>query len=141
MLLVRALAVSATARRPYVISFDVNHRPALWPKGIAPDALRYLANRADIVLVGLDEAQDLWGPDLTPTTARDLLPGPRILVVKDGSRAATAFTASETVTVPALRVTVAEPVGAVDVFAAGFFAGLLRGDPYCVPAPSRRPRL
>ncbi|MFD8912623.1 sugar kinase [Streptomyces sp. NPDC059575] len=127
-LVTHALAVPAP-ERPYAISFDVNHRPALWPKDTAPDILRALADRADIVLVGLDEAQDLWGADLTAPSVRDLLPGPRILVVKDGSRTATAFTASGTVTVPALRVTVVEPVGAGDAFAAGFLAGLLRGEP------------
>ncbi|MEW2134248.1 sugar kinase [Streptomyces sp. NPDC005435] len=127
-LVTRALAVPA-AERPYAISFDVNHRPALWPKDTAPDLLRDLADRADIVLVGLDEAQHLWGPALTPATVRALLPGPRILVVKDGSRTATAFTESEAVSVAALRVTVVEPVGAGDAFAAGFLAGLLRGEP------------
>ncbi|MEU6241434.1 sugar kinase [Streptomyces sp. NPDC047024] len=127
-LVTSALAVSAP-ERPYAISFDVNHRPALWPKDTAPGTLRALADRADIVLVGLDEAQDLWGADLTATSVRDLLPGPRILVVKDGSRTATAFTTSGTVAVPALRVTVVEPVGAGDAFAAGFLAGLLRGEP------------
>ncbi|MBV2354093.1 sugar kinase [Streptomyces sp. J2-1] len=127
-LVARALAVPA-ARRPYAISFDVNHRPALWPEGTAPDTLRGLADRADLVLVGLDEAQDLWGADLTAAGVRELLPGPRLLVVKDGSRSATAFTATGAVTVPALRVAVVEPVGAGDAFAAGLLAALLRGEP------------
>ncbi|MEU8713316.1 MULTISPECIES: sugar kinase [unclassified Streptomyces] len=121
-----ALATPA-GERPYAISFDVNHRAALWPDGTAPGVLRALADRADIVLVGLDEAQQLWGADLTVAGVRDLLPGPRILVVKDGARAATAVTADGACTVPALRTTVVEPVGAGDAFAAGFLAGLLRG--------------
>ncbi|MFE0454975.1 sugar kinase [Streptomyces sp. NPDC058914] len=127
-LVTRALAAPA-AERPYAISFDVNHRAPLWPEDTAPEVLRDLASRADIVLVGLDEAQDLWGAHLTAATVRELLPGPRIVVVKDGSREATAFTASGAVTVPALRVAVVEPVGAGDAFAAGFLAGLLRGEP------------
>jgi 2-dehydro-3-deoxygluconokinase len=126
-LVTRALAVPL-AQRPYAISFDVNHRAALWPDGTAPVALRDLADRADIVFVGLDEAQELWGADLTVTDLRHLLPGPRILVVKDGARAATAVTESGVCTVPALRTTVVEPVGAGDAFAAGFLAGLLRGE-------------
>ncbi|NUP44813.1 MAG: sugar kinase [Streptomyces sp.] len=123
----RALA-TPPSRRPYAISFDVNHRPALWPEGTAAEVLRELADRADIAFVGLDEAQDLWGTDLEPADVRGLLKGPRILVVKDGGRAAHALTDSGMCTVPALRTEVVEPVGAGDAFAAGFLAGLLRGE-------------
>ncbi|MFF7135511.1 sugar kinase [Streptomyces sp. NPDC008196] len=126
-LVTRALGVPAPDR-PYAISFDVNHRAPLWPEDTAPDVLRGLAGRADIVFVGLDEAQSLWGTHLTAAAVRELLPDPRIVVVKDGSREATAFTASDPVTVPALRTAVIEPVGAGDAFAAGFLAGLLRGE-------------
>ncbi|MEU6195866.1 sugar kinase [Streptomyces sp. NPDC047061] len=126
-LVTRALDTPA-ADRPYAVSFDVNHRAALWPDGTAPAVLRTFADRADIVFVGLDEAQELWGADLTVTGLRDLLPGPRILVVKDGARAATAVTANGACTVPALRTAVVEPVGAGDAFAAGFLAGLLRAE-------------
>ncbi|MGW5430340.1 sugar kinase [Streptomyces sp. NPDC004059] len=134
-LVTKALATPADAR-PHAVSFDVNHRPALWPDGDAATVLRRLADRADIVFVGLDEAQGLWGTDLTVSGLRRLLPHPRILVVKDGARAATAFTGSGVHTVPALRTTVVEPVGAGDAFAAGFLAGLLRG-----LAPTRALRL
>ncbi|MFJ9539058.1 sugar kinase [Streptomyces sp. NPDC101225] len=125
----RALA-TPPCRRPYAVSFDVNHRPALWPQGTAAEVLRALADRADIVFVGLDEAQDLWGAELEPGDVRRLLTGPRVLVVKDGGRAAHAFTgaAGEVCTVPAPRTEVVEPVGAGDAFAAGFLAGLLRGE-------------
>ncbi|MFD5567397.1 sugar kinase [Streptomyces cadmiisoli] len=123
----QALGVPPGDRR-HAISFDVNHRPALWPPGTAATVLRDLADRADIVFVGLDEAQELWDADLEPSDVRALLPHPRVLVVKDGGRAATAFgAAGESTTVPALRTQVVEPVGAGDAFAAGFLAGLLRG--------------
>lgn len=61
-----------------------------------------------------------------PRAVRDLLPGPRILVVKDGAHAATAFVGPDAHSVPALTVRVVEPVGAGDAFAAGFLSGLLR---------------
>ncbi|WP_351227142.1 sugar kinase [Streptomyces sp. NPDC002133] len=113
--------------RPCPVSFDVNYRPALWTGRPAADVLRPLADRADIVLVGLDEAQALWGDGLTDARAvRELLPGPGVLVVKDGAHAATAFLGADAHTVPALAVRVAEPVGAGDAFAAGFLSGLLR---------------
>ncbi|MFI9611987.1 sugar kinase [Streptomyces sp. NPDC052023] len=121
----RALAAPPGERR-HAISFDVNHRPALWPAGAAAGVLRDLADRADIVFVGLDEAQELWGAGLEPAGVRELLPQPRLLVVKDGGRAATAFGEAGVCTVPALRTEVVEVVGAGDAFAAGFLAGLLR---------------
>ncbi|WP_369175480.1 sugar kinase [Streptomyces sp. R28] len=125
-LVARALAAEP-GTRPYPVSFDVNHRAALWPDRSAPAVLRELADRADIVFVGLDEAQDLWGEELTPAGIRAQLPRPHIFVVKDGANAATAFTDEGVVTVPAPRTTVVEAVGAGDAFAAGFLAGLLRG--------------
>ena len=109
------------------ISFDVNHRPAVWREAAAEPLLR-LASAADIVFVGLDEAQALWGGSLRePGDVRALLPAPRILVVKDGPAAATAFHGAEHTSVPALTLDVVEPVGAGDAFAAGFLAGLLSG--------------
>ncbi|MFE2579651.1 sugar kinase [Streptomyces sp. NPDC059378] len=113
--------------RPWPVSFDVNHPPALWSGRSAADVLRPLADLADIVLVGLDEAQALWGDGIADAEGvRDLLSGPDVLVVKDGDRAATAFVGDAVHRVPALKVRVAEPVGAGDAFAAGFLAGLLR---------------
>ncbi|MFD9004104.1 sugar kinase [Streptomyces sp. NPDC059582] len=137
-LVTRALG-TPPAERPYAVSFDVNHRPALWRDGTASTVLRDLADRADVVFVGLDEAQNLWGADLTADGVRHLLPHPRIVVVKDGADRATADVRDgdvrigdvgngDIVTVPALRASVVEPVGAGDAFAAGFLAGLLRGE-------------
>lgn len=115
---------------PLPVSFDVNFRPALWPDGGAARVLRDLADRADVVFVGLDEAQALWGADLADAAdVRALLPGPRLLVVKDGPRAATGYDGASPCTVPAPYVDVVEPVGAGDAFAAGFLAGLHRGAP------------
>jgi 2-dehydro-3-deoxygluconokinase len=125
----RAL-VEAALDGPVPVSFDVNHRPALWPGGReeAAAVLRGLADRADLVFVGLDEAQALWGPAVAdPAAVRALLPGPRRLVVKDGPRAATAYDGAAARTVPAPAVEVVEPVGAGDAFAAGFLAALHRG--------------
>ncbi|WP_329129773.1 sugar kinase [Streptomyces sp. NBC_01476] len=123
------LLVEEALRGPHPVSFDVNHRPALWTDGAAPGVLRGLADRADLVFVGLDEAQALWGAGITgPGDVRALLPGPRLLVVKDGGRAATAYDGPDPYTVPALRTDVVEPVGAGDAFAAGFLAGLHRGE-------------
>ncbi|MFJ8141103.1 sugar kinase [Streptomyces sp. NPDC096013] len=126
--LVTTALTAPAAERPYAISFDVNHRPALWPPSTAATVLRDLADLADITFVGLDEAQELWGADLQPFDVRALLPNPRLLVVKDGGRSAVAFRDEGTRIVPALDTEVVEAVGAGDAFAAGVLTGLLRGE-------------
>ncbi len=108
------------------VSFDVNHRAALWPLGVAALRLRELAARADIVFVGRDEAETLWGT-ATAAGARAALPEPAELVVKDGDVGATLFDAEGEHFVPALEVEVVEAVGAGDAFAGGFLAARLAG--------------
>lgn len=114
------------------ISFDVNWRPALWRAAGAdgvrdPDELlREFADRADIVLVGDDEADAIWNRS-SVRGIRDLLPRPRTLVIKHGSRGATLVEDGDEVFEPALDVDVVEPVGAGDAFAAGFLAATLWG--------------
>ncbi|MFB7367098.1 sugar kinase, partial [Streptomyces hydrogenans] len=88
----RALLDELTRPRPGrpALSFDVNHRPALWPDGDAPRVLLDLANRADLVFVGADEAERLWGAT-DPRAVRALLPEPAVLLVKGGEGPVTAF--------------------------------------------------
>ncbi|MGC4853192.1 sugar kinase [Micromonospora sp. DT4] len=125
----RALVEHAVTDRPLpgaLVSFDVNHRARLWPAERAAPVLRDLADRSDVVFVGQDEAYALWGTS-DPAAVRRLLPGPDTVVVKDGAVCATALLRhAEPVVVPAPRVSVVEPVGAGDAFAAGYLAGLLR---------------
>lgn len=115
------------------ISFDVNYRPRLWPeKQKAADALLALAQRADVVFVGRDEAEELWGTSTWASTST-ILDRPRHLVVKDGAvEAVEVFRDGRKVTsyrVPTPATTVVEVVGAGDAFAGGFLAGLLHGEP------------
>ena len=116
------------------ISFDVNYRPALWASvADAASVLADLARRADIVFVGRDEAEVLWGT-ATAEDVRAFLPEPRILVVKDAAIEAVSFDEEGTVRVPSRRVEVVEPVGAGDAFAAGWLSGYLseRTDVQCL---------
>ncbi|MDN4615002.1 sugar kinase [Leifsonia sp. F6_8S_P_1B] len=108
------------------LSFDVNHRAALWEAAAAAPVLLALANRSDIVFVGLDEAETLWGC-ATPDEVRALIPAPAHLIVKDGDVGATEFTADGAVFVPAIPTEVVEAVGAGDAFAAGWLAARLAG--------------
>ncbi|MET8976863.1 sugar kinase [Streptomyces sp. NPDC004539] len=122
------LIVHRTVPGP-LISFDVNHRPALWTADAAP-ALLTLARAADLVFVGRDEAETLWGTR-TPAQIRALIPAPT-LVVKDASHGATVYGTRHahdpqeaTAFVPAPAARVVEHVGAGDAFAAGYLAALL----------------
>ncbi|WP_109208627.1 MULTISPECIES: sugar kinase [Microbacterium] len=110
------------------VSFDVNHRAPLWDAATAAPVLLELARRADIVLVGRDEAETLWGT-AAADDVRALLPDVPELIVKDGDIGATAFVGAEAVFEPALVVEVVEPVGAGDAFAGGYLAGRLSGAP------------
>jgi 2-dehydro-3-deoxygluconokinase len=121
-------------RRPgQTVSFDLNWRPSMWHRHEGSDAgpqpaeiLAELANRADVVLLGADEGELVFGT-CDPERLRALLPGPRVLVVKDSGHRVTAFDEDGIVTEPALGVELVEPIGAGDAFAAGYLTGLLRG--------------
>lgn len=124
--LVEAL-VDAAATHGVPVSFDVNHRPALWATTEdAAATILAVARRADIVWVGRDEAERLWGT-ATADTLRALLPEPSHLIVKDADIEAVEFSAAGRVAVPARRVDVVEAVGAGDAFAGGWLAALLEG--------------
>lgn len=110
------------------VSFDVNHRAALWPAAEAAPVLLDLARRADIVFVGRDEAETLWGAGAA-ADIRALLPHVAEVVVKDGDVGATVFAGADEQFVRAHRVDVVEAVGAGDAFAGGYLAGRLSGAP------------
>ena len=109
-----------------IVSFDVNHRPALWRSGTAEAAknLLTLARAADIVFVGRDEAEALWGTTRPDDVAELLGPAP-LVVVKDAEHGATSYADGTRTFVPALPTQVVEPVGAGDAFAAGYLAAVL----------------
>lgn len=109
------------------VSFDVNYRAKLWPVDVAGPRLLALARAATIVLVGRDEAEILWGA-ATPDDIRALLGDVPTVVVKDADIGATEFSGAAPVFVPALPVSVVEPIGAGDAFAAGYLAGWLAAD-------------
>jgi 2-dehydro-3-deoxygluconokinase len=132
------LVTHALVDRPVagaLMSFDVNYRPALWSAAEAGPVLAKLAAAADLVFVGRDEAEVLWGT-ATADAIRAALPDPATLVVKDGPVGATCYAGTERYAEPAPPVEVVEPVGAGDAFAAGYLWGMLGG-----AAPAARLRL
>ncbi|WUD09087.1 sugar kinase [Streptomyces murinus] len=131
------------ADRP-LISFDINHRPALWRGKDAARTLLELARRADVVFVGEDEAAQVWGVTGGPGAIRRLLREPGVLVVKQGAWGATAFhrqaqgaheptatvnAAPEGTFEPSPTVTAVSATGAGDSFAAGYLSATLRALP------------
>jgi 2-dehydro-3-deoxygluconokinase len=108
-----------------LVSFDVNHRAALWDHTAAV-ALAALVRRADLVFTGRDEAEHLWGTG-TAAAVRALFPDVAELVVKDGAVGATTWTAGREDNEPAHVVDVVDAVGAGDAFAGGYLAALLAG--------------
>jgi len=109
------------------VSFDINHRAALWSAAAAASALAALARRADLLFTGRDEAETLWGTE-RDDDIRALFPDVAELVVKDGDVGATVYADGRRVFAPALRVEVVEAVGAGDAFAGGYLAARLSGE-------------
>ncbi|MEU1940958.1 sugar kinase [Streptomyces sp. NPDC020125] len=135
----RTLVRELTARAPGrpLVSFDLNYRVSLWQREDdaehGPAVLLGLARGSDLVFVGEDEAEAVWGTR-GPAAIRAALPEPETLVVKQGGAGATAYArrpdGTDAVTFePAPHVDVVAPVGAGDAFAAGFLSGTLRGLP------------
>jgi 2-dehydro-3-deoxygluconokinase len=120
--------ITVRRRAGLPVSFDVNYRAGLWPVAEAAPALLDLARRCDLVFVGRDEAELLWGTR-SADTVRELLGDTGRLVVKDGAEGAHAFDGENSWFVPSLAIDVVEPVGAGDAFAAGFLAADLQGAP------------
>jgi sugar/nucleoside kinase (ribokinase family) len=107
------------------ISLDPNDDPdQTWDRGIL-DALRYV----DVLMPNEREACLLSGePNLDCAIAvlRKLVP---LLVIKRGSRGASAFIRDECWDAPARHVDVVDAIGAGDSFNAGFLHGWIRGWP------------
>lgn len=107
------------------VSFDVNYRSPLWSTEEAAPVLADLGNLADTVFVGLDEAQAVWGIKRANEVPA-IFGGAREVVVKDGSNGAMVFCDEGVTFEPAPRVSVVEPIGAGDAFAAGYLSGSIQ---------------
>jgi 2-dehydro-3-deoxygluconokinase len=107
------------------VSVDVNYRSKLWSRFDAAPVLRDLVTRADLVFAGPDEAALIVG-DAPPAEGLAEL-GPAEVVIKDGPRGCTAIIDGARHEVPAVPVTVIDPVGAGDAFVAGYLADRLAG--------------
>ena len=115
-----------TARAAGVpVSVDVNYRAKLWSRFDAAPVLRDLVSRADVVFASPEEAALFVDDGDVPAALAEL--GPAEVVVKDGGRGCVALIEGKRYEVPALPVTVVDPVGAGDAFVAGYLADRLAG--------------
>ncbi len=112
------------------VSFDPNHRTALWSVEEAVPVYRRLLGDAEVVLATEDEAATIIGERGAPEVlARRLAAfGPRQVVIKRGADGAVAVVDDVVMTIPARPAEVLDPVGAGDAFAAGYLAALLDGE-------------
>ena len=108
---------------------DLDHRATFWSSG--EDARREAGEavrRATVVVGNLDEVEMATGlRDHRAAAAALLELGPRLVVVKRGPDGAYARTARDEVSVPAIRITVLNGLGAGDAFGGALCHGLLAG--------------
>lgn len=116
---------------PGRVSFDINFRPKLWPNAAtAARMLLPLAQQADVVFVGDDEAEALFASsDAGAVAALILQRDDQELVLKRGSTGSSVLSRAGEVTAPALAVDVVDLTGAGDAFAAGYLAASCFGWP------------
>ncbi|HMH59369.1 MAG TPA: sugar kinase [Galbitalea sp.] len=123
-----SLRLAEREGRSFLLSVDLNWRPALW-RGREADgaaALDRMIRGSDIAFIGASESREIYGIG-EPSELRARFPEPRWLVVKNDAEAATAFDGDARADVPALALDVVEAIGAGDAFAAGFLAALVDG--------------
>jgi 2-dehydro-3-deoxygluconokinase len=110
------------------VSFDVNYRSKLWSTTDAKGFVEEVLPLVDLLLVGDQEAQALWGRD-DEEFARELTEGvgPQEVVLKRGAEGSLVLVEDEIVEQPAFPVAEVDPIGAGDAFAAGYLAGHLWG--------------
>ncbi|GAA2603626.1 sugar kinase [Paractinoplanes durhamensis] len=107
------------------VSIDVNYRAKLWSRFDAAPVLRDLVGLADIVFASPDEAALFVDEDDLLGNLAKL--GPAEVILKDGGKGCVAQIGGERHAVPALPVTVIDPVGAGDAFVAGYLADRMAG--------------
>ncbi|MFJ4036940.1 sugar kinase [Microbacterium sp. NPDC090007] len=125
------LSVAARARTfGTEVVFDVNHRPSLWRGRDPLPTYLEIAECADVLFAGEDEARLLLATeggsaaDLARALARS---GPAEIIVKSGADGATGLSDGQLRHVRAVPIVPVDTVGAGDAFVAGYLAARLRG--------------
>jgi 2-dehydro-3-deoxygluconokinase len=119
---------ATTARDAGVrVSYDVNYRSRLWEPSAAQAATEALLPLIDVLFVGHDEANALWGWE-TDTALEQLSKiGPSQVILKLGADGCAAMIDGEQLTSPGFPARQLDPIGAGDAFDAGYLAATLWG--------------
>jgi fructokinase len=110
-----------------LVSFDMNLRPALWPRDVDPTPHLWEAlTAADLVKLSLEELAFVAAPmGGEPAAIERLWQGhARLLVVTDGSRPIRWFSRSASGALPAFKIHAIDCTGAGDAFVGGMLHGL-----------------
>ncbi len=130
-------AVEIASAHDTFVSFDVNHRSALWTDEEAGPALAELARRSDLTFAGPEEAALVLGSE--PQPVESLEQGEKLgrelssavegdVVLKLGSLGAVVVQGEAAHHGPTEPIVVTDPVGAGDAFVSGYLAALLQGE-------------
>jgi 2-dehydro-3-deoxygluconokinase len=113
------------------VAVDVNYRRKLWTVERARETLEPMVKMADLLIVGRDDARELFGLDGAPgdiaAQARDRFGSAATVITagRDGAYLADGSGVSHETAVPAGEL---DPIGRGDAFAAGLLWGGLEGD-------------
>lgn len=121
-------AIDIAKANGVLVSFDPNVRLKLWTIDEAKKVLINIANEADIIMPGLDEAELLLGlTDKDEVCDYFLSKNAKIAAVKLGANGCYIKTKDESYLAPGYDVSdrIVDTVGAGDGFAAGFLCGYL----------------
>lgn len=121
-------AFSLAEEKNIPVSFDPNVRQTLWGDRDFAPLLRGYAERADLLLLGREEAQLLFGVgELSGFLPGLLQRGVRAVALKDGARGALVGCREGIFPIPPFPCRPVDPVGAGDAFNAAFLCGVLEG--------------
>jgi 2-dehydro-3-deoxygluconokinase len=120
-------ALRAALAGDTVVSFDLNHRTAVWGARNAAQTYREIAAQSTILFAGEREARMLVtdARELADVAEQIALLGPSQVILKLGAQGAFAHVNGENIHVPAIPVQVIDTVGAGDAFVAGYLADYL----------------
>jgi 2-dehydro-3-deoxygluconokinase len=118
-------AMHEAKQRGLKVSFDVNYRSKLWSAEEARNSIKEILPLVDLLFVGDEEADALWGASDETLLHQLAEQGPNEVVLKRGAAGSMALVNGEILEQPAFAVIAIDPIGAGDAFAAGYLAGYL----------------
>lgn len=114
-----------------LVSFDVNHRSALWDGLAAKATYLEFCREADVVFGDREELSLIAGESLNDADLLDRVAqlGPKHVVMKLGDEGAISLSGGEVMARSAVEVEVVDTVGAGDAFVAGYLSACLDDEP------------